>query len=204
MVGRMIARGYDPEFAQNCFNQIKGFGEYGFPESHAAAFAQLVYVSAWIKCVYPEVFACALLNSQPMGFYAPAQIVRDAREHGVVVRPPDVGVSDWDCTLEPHGSDFAMRLGLRQIDGFRQDWAEAITAARADGPFGGAEDLRARAGLPVQALERLAAADALRRPEAFPPRGAMGGPGPAARRARAPVRRRGAEGGGRPPAPRPA
>ena len=100
MVGRMIARGYDPEFANNCFNQIKGFGEYGFPESHAAAFAYLVYVSAWIKWAYPEVFAAALLNSQPMGFYAPAQIIRDARAHDVVVRPPDVNASNWDCTLE--------------------------------------------------------------------------------------------------------
>ena len=103
LVGRMVRRGYDPEFAQNCFNQIKGFGEYGFPESHAAAFACLVYVSAWIKRVYPEVFAAALLNSQPMGFYAPAQIIRDARAHDVVVRHPDVNESDWDCTLEAAG-----------------------------------------------------------------------------------------------------
>ena len=100
MVGRMIERGYDPEFARDCFNQIKGFGEYGFPESHAAAFAQLVYVSAWIKCFYPDVFCAALLNSQPMGFYAPAQIVRDARAHGVEIRHPDVNASDWDCGLE--------------------------------------------------------------------------------------------------------
>jgi error-prone DNA polymerase len=100
LVGRMVRRGYDPEFAQNCFNQIKGFGEYGFPESHAAAFAYLVYVSAWIKWFYPEVFAAALLNSQPMGFYAPAQIIRDARAHHVAVRHPDVNESDWDCTLE--------------------------------------------------------------------------------------------------------
>ena len=100
MVGGMVRRGYDPEFANNCFNQIKGFGEYGFPESHAAAFAHLVYVSAWIKCFYPDVFAAALLNSQPMGFYAPAQIIRDARDHGVEVRHPDVNQSDWDCTLE--------------------------------------------------------------------------------------------------------
>ena len=96
----MIARGYDPEFAVNCFRQISGFGEYGFPESHAASFANLVYVSCWMKCYYPDVFAAALLNSQPMGFYAPAQIVRDAREHGVEVRPVDVNFSDWDCTLE--------------------------------------------------------------------------------------------------------
>jgi error-prone DNA polymerase len=100
MVGRMVERGYDPEFAQRCFDQIKGFGEYGFPESHAASFAHLVYVSSWLKCHYPAAFAAALLNSQPMGFYAPAQIVRDAREHGVVVLPADVNHSQWDCTLE--------------------------------------------------------------------------------------------------------
>jgi error-prone DNA polymerase len=100
-VRRMVARGYDPDFAASCFSQIRGFGEYGFPESHAASFANLVYVSCWMKCYYPDVFAAALLNSQPMGFYAPAQIVRDAREHGVDVRPVDVNCSDWDCTLEP-------------------------------------------------------------------------------------------------------
>ena len=100
MVGRMVARGYDPAFAQRCFDQIKGFGEYGFPESHAASFAHLVYVSSWLRWKYPAAFACALLNSQPMGFYAPAQIVRDAREHGVEVREVDVNHSDWDCTLE--------------------------------------------------------------------------------------------------------
>jgi len=101
MVGRMVARGYDPDFAQRCFDQIKGFGEYGFPESHAASFAHLVYVSSWLKWRYPAAFACALLNSQPMGFYAPAQIVRDVREHGVEVREVDVNHSEWDCTLEP-------------------------------------------------------------------------------------------------------
>ncbi len=101
MVGRMVERGYDPDFAQRCFDQIKGFGEYGFPESHAASFAHLVYVSSWLKWKYPAAFACGLLNSQPMGFYAPAQIVRDAREHGVEVLPVDVNYSDWDCTLEP-------------------------------------------------------------------------------------------------------
>jgi error-prone DNA polymerase len=100
MVGRMVARGYDPDFAQRCFDQIKGFGEYGFPESHAASFAHLVYVSSWLRWKYPAAFACALLNSQPMGFYAPAQIVRDAREHGVEVREVDVNLSGWDCTLE--------------------------------------------------------------------------------------------------------
>ena len=101
MVERMVARGYDRDFAQRCFNQIRGFGEYGFPESHAASFAQLVYVSSWLKCHYPAAFAAALLNSQPMGFYAPAQIVRDAAEHGVRVLAVDVNASLWDCTLEP-------------------------------------------------------------------------------------------------------
>ena len=176
MVGRMIARGYPPEFATNCFNQIKGFGEYGFPESHAAAFAKLVYVSAWMKWRYPAVFAAALLNSQPMGFYAPAQIVRDARQHGVKVRPAEVNASDWDCTLEdadggdgrrparhsPADPPKALRLGLRQVDGFRQDWALAMeTARRQGGPFSALDDLRARAGLPGAALDALAAADAL-------------------------------------------
>ncbi|MEZ5774604.1 MAG: error-prone DNA polymerase [Hyphomicrobiaceae bacterium] len=131
MVTRMIERGYRPDFARRCFEQIKGFGEYGFPESHAASFAHLVYVSAWLKCHYPEVFAAALLNSQPMGFYAPAQIVRDAREHGVPVRPVDVGHSDWDSTLEPcPGARPALRLGLRQIDGLREDEAARLLAAR--------------------------------------------------------------------------
>jgi error-prone DNA polymerase len=152
MVSRMVARGYDRTFAERCFNQIKGFGEYGFPESHAASFAHLVYVSAWLKCHYPEVFAAALLNSQPMGFYAPAQIVRDAIEHGVEARAADVNFSDWDCTLEegfrfeglgsrdaaslPETSNLKpktslpLRLGLRQIDGLRQDEVEKIVAAR--------------------------------------------------------------------------
>src|SRR4029077_10650113 len=97
----MVRRGYDPAFAENCFSQIRGFGEYGFPESHAASFANLVYASCWMKCRYPDVFAAALINSQPMGFYAPAQIVRDAQEHGVEVRAVDVNLSDWDCSLEP-------------------------------------------------------------------------------------------------------
>src|SRR5258708_32752887 len=101
MLEGMVARTYDRDFAERCFSQIEGLGTYGFPESHAASFALLVYVAAWIKCVRPEVSACALLNSQPMGFYAPAQIVRDAREHGVEVLPVDVNHSDWDCTLEP-------------------------------------------------------------------------------------------------------
>ncbi len=128
LIGNMIARGYDRDFAERCFKQIEGFGTYGFPESHAAAFAQLVYVSAWIKCHHPAAFACALLNAQPMGFYAPAEIVRDAREHGVEVRPVDVSFSQWDNALErdAHGA-LALRLGMRQIDGFREEWAAAIT-----------------------------------------------------------------------------
>ncbi len=174
MVGRMVERGYDPEFAENCFSQIQGFSNYGFPESHACAFALLVYISAWMKWFYPEVFAAALLNSQPMGFYAPAQIVRDAKDHLVEVRHPDVNASDWDCTLEhrPDGPEIdaelgvgqrtALRLGLRQIDGFKEAWAEAMMKARDDdGPFTDLDDLRRRAGLPGQALDMLAAADAL-------------------------------------------
>ncbi|MFN5615230.1 MAG: error-prone DNA polymerase [Brevundimonas sp.] len=162
MVNRMIARGYDPDFARRCFDQIKGFGSYGFPESHAASFARLVYVSSYIKCRHPAAFACALLNSQPMGFYAPAQIVRDARDHGVEVRPIDVNASAWDNTLEGPGAAPALRLGLRQIDGFRQDWAGALVAARAGGPFGAVEGLMRRARLPVAALRKLADADAFR------------------------------------------
>ncbi|PUB09888.1 error-prone DNA polymerase [Yoonia sediminilitoris] len=162
MVSRMIRRGYEPEFAARCFNQIKGFGDYGFPESHAASFAHLVYVSSWIKYYYPDVFCAALLNSQPMGFYAPAQIVRDAREHGKIVRGPDVNYSDWDNTLEPVGpGTFAVRLGLRQIDGMRQDAGQRIMDARAD-PFTDLKDLKARARLDAGTMRRLAAADAVR------------------------------------------
>jgi error-prone DNA polymerase len=131
MVGRMTERGYPAKFAERCFNQIKGFGEYGFPESHAASFAHLVYVSAWIKCHYPAAFAAALLNSQPMGFYAPAQIVRCAREHGVEAREADVNLSLWDCTLEEtHRETFALRLGLRQIDGLREDDVKRFVSIR--------------------------------------------------------------------------
>jgi error-prone DNA polymerase len=131
MVSRMVARGYDKDFAQRCFNQIKGFGEYGFPESHAASFAHLVYVSSWIKCHHPAAFAAALLNSQPMGFYAPAQIVRDAIEHAVEVRAADVNLSDWDSTLEKDNAGRpAMRLGLRQIDGLQEEEIGKLVAAR--------------------------------------------------------------------------
>ncbi|GAA0650447.1 error-prone DNA polymerase [Brevundimonas lenta] len=161
-VGRMIERGYDPDFARSCFDQIKGFGEYGFPESHACSFAHLVYISAWMKHHYPEVFTASLLNSQPMGFYAPAQLVRDAREHGVEVRHPDVNVSDWDASMEPRrdGERCALRLGMRSIDGFRRDWAERIVAARGGRAFADVDDLRLRSGLPPSALDRLAEADA--------------------------------------------
>jgi error-prone DNA polymerase len=153
MVEGMVARGYTRDFAERCFHQIEGFGTYGFPESHAASFALLVYVSAWLKCHHPAAFACALLNSQPMGFYAPAQIVRDAREHGVEVRPIDVAASAWDCTLE----DGALRLGFRLITGFSQKWAERLVTARSTN-F--AELVRT--GLPNSALVLLAEADALR------------------------------------------
>jgi error-prone DNA polymerase len=217
MVGGMVERGYQAEFAERCFKQIEGFGSYGFPESHAIAFARLVWVSAWIKCHYPSVFAAALLNSQPMGFYAPAQIVRDAVQHGVPVQGPDVNLSGWDsgvmkplpfrswcvrgrscpqqdlkhaggmsdlgCTnwvgaggitsrhvmecrlptpnpsLGREGSQLTLTLGLRQIDGFREEWAIAIAAAQ---PFTSIEDLARRAQLPPRALRLLADADAFR------------------------------------------
>ncbi len=204
MVSQMVARGYDPAFAARCFAQIKGFGEYGFPESHAASFAHLVYVSSWLKCHYPAAFACALLNSQPMGFYAPAQIVRDAIEHGVEAREADVNFSNWDSTLEDvaevvipgapscetrdpgaaakvcSGSRLsastlraaatagmtascapALRLGLRQIDGLREDEARKIVEVRTP-PFSSLQDLWTRAGVKRATLEKLAAADAFR------------------------------------------
>jgi error-prone DNA polymerase len=163
MVSRMVARGYDKDFAQRCFNQIKGFGEYGFPESHAASFAHLVYVSSWIKCHHPAAFAAALLNSQPMGFYAPAQIVRDAIEHAVEVRAADVNLSDWDSTLEKDGGGRpAMRLGLRQIDGLQEEEIGKLVAARTSKPFRDVHDLWARARVKLFTLEKLAAADAFR------------------------------------------
>jgi error-prone DNA polymerase len=162
MVGRMIARGYDPAFANSCFEQIKGFGEYGFPESHAASFARLVYISAWIKCHHPAAFAAALLNSQPMGFYAPAQIVRDAADHDVPIHPVDINASLWDNTLEPTGKGLALRLGFRQIDGFRKDWAATIVARRGEGSFAAMDDLVRYTGLERRAYEKLADADALR------------------------------------------
>ena len=203
MVEGMTRRGYERDFAERCFKQIEGFGEYGFPESHAASFALLVYASSWLKCHYPDVFCAALLNAQPMGFYAPAQIVRDAERHGVPVYPPDVNFSDWDSTLEagpplqcrrgeqpnavegtsiirqqvhPSNADqtgdiqstHAVRLGLRQIKGFRQEDAEALMQARlSDGRdsvsgFDSVRDLWLRSGLNRAAIERLADADAFR------------------------------------------
>ncbi|HYG25289.1 MAG TPA: error-prone DNA polymerase, partial [Caulobacteraceae bacterium] len=169
-VGRMVARGYDAQFAQDCFNQIKGFGHYGFPESHAISFALLVYASAWIKCHHPDVFCAAILNSQPMGFYQPAQLVRDAREHGVEVRPPDVMTSDYDCTLEDKGDRLkAVRLGFRQIKGFpdgekdkaagRPSEAERLIRAREAGASTVRDFARV---LSPRTMELLAEADAFR------------------------------------------
>jgi error-prone DNA polymerase len=180
----MVRNRYTRDFATRCFQQIEGFSTYGFPESHAASFALLVYVSAWIKYHYPEVFAAALLNAQPMGFYAPAQLVRDARDHGVEVQPPDVNHSAWNCTLEPradtftplplsssrrregfngnpppHGNRFALRLGLRQIRGFREADAARLVERREEG-YETPAALWRRAGLGARALELLAAADA--------------------------------------------
>jgi error-prone DNA polymerase len=174
MIRGMVRRGYKQDFAERCYKQIEGFGSYGFPESHALSFARLVYVSAWIKCHQPAVFACALLNSQPMGFYAPAQIVRDAREHGVAVHDADVNMSGWDNSLEPllrsrdsrrgegTGCALALRLGFRQIDSFREEWANRLVEARGQGLFTSLEDLARRAGLPARALRLLADADACR------------------------------------------
>jgi error-prone DNA polymerase len=169
----MTAAGLSAEYAQRVFEQIRGFGEYGFPESHAASFALLVYVSAWMKHYYPAAFATALLNSQPMGFYAPAQLVRDARAHGVEVRTWDVNHSDWDCTLEAMNQSSSInrqspitnhqsivRLGLRLVIGLPRADADRIIAARAAGPFASLADLAARTGLSRAALARLAKADA--------------------------------------------
>jgi error-prone DNA polymerase len=177
MIEGMVARNYPRDFAERCFSQIEGFGEYGFPESHAASFALLVYASAWLKCRYPDVFAAALLNSQPMGFYAPAQIVRDLREHGIEVRPIDINHSDWDATLEPgpspairvHAlhremaddmrSTHALRLGFRKIKRLSEQDARRIVAARRYA-YTSVRDLWLRTGLSPRIIERLADADA--------------------------------------------
>jgi error-prone DNA polymerase len=167
----MLKNGYSAEFAARIFEQIKGFGSYGFPESHAASFANLVYASCWLKCHYPATFACALLNAQPMGFYAPAQIVQDVQRHRVAVRPVDVRFSAWDCTLENRrleegrrdaaGSP-AIRLGLRMVRGFSEAAALRLMAARQQHTFADITDLCARAGLDRRHQDLLADADALR------------------------------------------
>ena len=162
LVSRMVRRGYEAEFAENIFQQILGFGEYGFPESHAASFALLAYVSAWLKCHEPACFLAALLNSQPMGFYGPAQLVYDAKRHGVLVLPVDVTLSTWDCALEETGAPApAVRLGLRLVQGLSQWAAEEVVKARTKTPFSSTEDLALRAGLDAKTLRALAAADAL-------------------------------------------
>ncbi|WP_428673823.1 error-prone DNA polymerase [Reyranella sp.] len=159
-INGMLGNHYESEFAERCFRQIEGFGEYGFPESHAASFAILVYASSWVKWYHPEVFAAALLNSQPMGFYAPAQLVRDAREHGVEVRPPDVNASEWDCTLEKTGGyRRALRLGFRQVTGLREADLNRMVEQRTT-PYRDPADLWRRGGLNKRQILALARADA--------------------------------------------
>ncbi|SFK86947.1 error-prone DNA polymerase [Methylocapsa palsarum] len=164
LVTGMVANGYEQEFAEQTFRQLEGFGSYGFPESHAASFALIAYASAWVKCWHPDVFCAALLNAQPMGFYAPAQIVRDAQAHGVVVRPVCINASRWDCTLEPAGDEgrFAVRLGMRMVKGLANAHGAAIVGARADRPYLSLDDLWRRAGVPSASLVQLAEADAFR------------------------------------------
>ena len=161
IINGMTERGYELAFAQSIFEQIKGFSEYGFPESHAASFALLVYASCWIKAHHPGEFLAALLNSQPMGFYAPDELVIDAQEHGIQVRGVDVMFSDWDCTLEGLPHTPAVRLGMRLLDGMRQASAERIMAARHAAPFESSEDLALRAGLEQHEMRLMAAGDAL-------------------------------------------
>ncbi len=179
MIEGMVEKDYPREFAERCFKQIEGFGEYGFPESHAASFALLVYASCWLKCFYPDIFCAAILNSQPMGFYAPAQLIRDAKEHGVVIRAADINWSDWDCTLEPdefdtgkiqnrHAemrsvikSNHAVRLGLRQIKGLAEDDVTRLVEMRGKG-YSTVYDLWLRSGLSMKAMKRLANADVFR------------------------------------------
>ncbi|WP_235035290.1 error-prone DNA polymerase [Roseomonas sp. 18066] len=188
LVGGMVGRGYEEDFALRVFEQIRGFSSYGFPESHAASFAKLVYASAWMKCHHPGIFACALLNSQPMGFYAPAQIIRDAREHGVQTRPVDINASHWDCAMEDvagSADGLALRLGLRLVRGLaEEDAARILDARRArnGAPFAGVEELAWRAGLGRGALVALAGADGFagvgagRRRAAWDARGLGSGP----------------------------
>lgn len=165
LIEGMVANGYDREFAERTFRQLEGFGSYGFPESHAASFALIAYASSWMKCWHPDAFCCALLNAQPMGFYAPAQIVRDARDHDVEVRPVCVNASRWDCTLEPvEGDDsrFAVRLGLRLVKGLGNAEAARLVSCREDQSFASVDDLWRRVGIPAAALVELAEADAFR------------------------------------------
>jgi error-prone DNA polymerase len=161
LVGGMIARGYPKDFAERTFKQIEGFGSYGFPESHAASFAKIAYASCWMKHHHPDVFCAALLNAQPMGFYGPAQIVRDAKNHGVEVRPVSINDSHWDCTLEPaRGRYMAVRLGFRQVRGLANVHGATIVAARGPTSYASVEEVWRRAGVPRVAIERLAEADA--------------------------------------------
>ncbi len=161
MISGMMANDYTRDFAERAFKQIEGFGSYGFPESHAASFALIAYASSWMKCHHPDIFCAALLNAQPMGFYAPAQVVRDAAEHGVPIRAVSVDASEWDCTLEPvNGRRLAVRLGLRMVRGLSEAHGQAIAGARRHGPFASIEELRRRAEVPRAALAHLAAADA--------------------------------------------
>ncbi|MEI5680462.1 MULTISPECIES: error-prone DNA polymerase [unclassified Mesorhizobium] len=164
LIAGMVANGYDQDFAEKTFKQLEGFGSYGFPESHAASFALIAYASAWLKCWHPDVFCAALLNSQPMGFYAPAQIVRDARDHGVDIRPVCVNASRWDCSLEPtdDGSRFAVRLGFRMVKGLANLHGAAIVSSRADELFASVDDLWQRGAVPQASLVQLAEADAFR------------------------------------------
>jgi error-prone DNA polymerase len=169
LIDGMVARGYGQEFAERTFKQIEGFGSYGFPESHAASFALIAYASSWMKCHHPDIFACALLNAQPMGFYAPAQIVRDARQHEINVLPVSVNHSRWDCTLEDCREKYlSLRLGLRMVKGFSNKDGATLIAARGDAAFASIPELQQRSGLHPGALERLAEADAFACLEHYP------------------------------------
>jgi error-prone DNA polymerase len=176
LVQGMIAKGYPRDFAEKTFTQLEGFGSYGFPESHAASFALIAYASSWMKCHHPDVFLAAILNSQPMGFYAPAQLVRDAERHGIQVQAVDVNHSHWDCTLERTRESprrFAVRLGLRQVKGLANKDAARIVLGRVEGAYASVEDLWRRAQVPSAALRQLAKGDAFgsldlsRRPAAW-------------------------------------
>jgi error-prone DNA polymerase len=164
LINGMVDNGYDRDFAERTFRQLEGFGSYGFPESHAASFALIAYASSWLKCWHPDAFCCSLLNAQPMGFYAPAQIVRDAQQHGVEVRPVCINASRWDCTLEPTDDDtrFAVRLGLRMVKGLGNAEAAHLVSCRENQAFASVDDLWRRAGIPAATLVELAEADAFR------------------------------------------